>query len=84
MSLPFLRKKDAAVSTIMNIDRKPDEDKAEASESASPAMKAAAEDILRAIETKDAEHLALAIQAAFEIADSAPHVEGEHINESEE
>jgi hypothetical protein len=43
-----------------------------------------AEDILRAINMKDAKSLAEALRDAFEVIDAAPHVEGEHINESEE
>lgn len=42
-------------------------------------LKEAAEDILRAINSKSAMDLAKAIKSAFEICDSYPHEEGEHI-----
>jgi hypothetical protein len=42
-------------------------------------MKAAAEDLIHAVHNKDIEAVAAALRAAFEIADSEPHVEGEHI-----
>jgi hypothetical protein len=48
------------------------------------AMEACAREILEAISAKDPKKLASALQSAFEIADSQSHVEGEHIEESEE
>lgn len=48
-------------------------------------LEAACEDILMAISAKDAEHLANALRAAFDILDSEPHVEGPHVdNEQDE
>lgn len=43
-----------------------------------PGMEAAASDLLKAIAAGDAKAVAAALQAAFELADSMPHVEGEH------
>lgn len=43
----------------------------------------AAEDVLSAIAMKDATALAMALKSAFEILDASPHVEGEHLEESE-
>lgn len=48
-----------------------------------PALKAAAEDVLRAIDTKSPIDLAKALKAAFDICDSEPHEEGPHINEDQ-
>lgn len=47
-------------------------------------LEACADDIIRAINSKDSKMLAEAIKAAFEICDSEPHEEGPHTNESEE
>lgn len=70
MPLPFLQKKQ--MSGIIVSHRKKDgaglsEGEQEGSNSA---MEAAAEDILRAISSKDAQHLALALQAAYDICES--------------
>lgn len=43
-------------------------------------LEAAAEDLLRAIDSKDSAHLALALRAAFRVLDSEPHIEGTHLN----
>lgn len=43
-----------------------------------PALKEAAEDVLRAVEQKSVLDLAKALDAFFEIRDAMPHVEGEH------
>lgn len=48
-----------------------------------PGLKSAAEDILRAIESKSPIDLAKAIEAAFNACDSEPHEEGPHTNEEE-
>lgn len=45
------------------------------------AAKAAAKDILSAIEAKDESMLAAALESAFQIFDSQPHEEGDHTNE---
>lgn len=47
-------------------------------------LKAAAEDMLRALESKSVIDLAKSLKAAFEICDASPHAEGEHTNEEEE
>lgn len=44
----------------------------------------AAEDMISAMHMKDAKALADAMKAAFEIMESMPHEEGEHIAEEEE
>jgi hypothetical protein len=64
MPLPFLKsKKDAGVQTPMIKHREPDEGKD------NEALKACGQDILRAIKSDDAEHLALALKALIEICD---------------
>jgi len=42
-------------------------------------LESAAEDLCRAIEAKDYKAAASALRAAFELLDSQPHEEGEHI-----
>ncbi len=80
--LPFQKPK-AQTGVIMSV-RKPDGGTDEQGmDTDDHAMEAVAEDILRAISTKDSKSLAMAIRAAFEIADSEPHVEGPHLDEQE-
>lgn len=45
------------------------------------ALHSAADDLIRAIHAKDTVGVAAALQAAFEIADSRPHEEGEHTDD---
>lgn len=77
--LPFLKHKKQTASLIVST-RKPDgniqESHSEGDEDS--AMKAAAEDIMRAITSKDPQHLALALRAAFQILEAEPHEEGPH------
>ena len=49
-----------------------------------PELMAAADDLLSGIAMKDAKRVAEALSAAFEILDSMPHVEGEHMEEDVE
>lgn len=69
--LPFLSKNIKQTGVIVH-ERKPDETKDD------NGMKACAEDILRAIKDNDSEHLAQALNSAFQIFDAAPHEEGPH------
>lgn len=70
--LPFLQNKNKKVSgVILETRRTPDEKPQDESENSSAPLHAAAEDILRAIEAKDPKHLALALQAAYDICESA-------------
>lgn len=66
--LPFLKpnSKDGSgnASGVLTIERKPDTDKGP------DAMDAAAQDILRAIESKDYKHLAEALRSAYQICES--------------
>lgn len=73
--LPFLKLNKEASSSgpVESVERKPDE------EPEYDAMESAAEDLISAIHSKDAPAAAAALRAAFELADSQPHVEGEHI-----
>lgn len=74
--LPFLQKK--YQTGVIVSTRKPDEKVQEDQDDGKSGMKAAAQDILRAIKADDHEHLALALQNAFEIFDSSPHEEFDH------
>lgn len=82
--LPFLKNKQKMNQTgVIVQQRAPDEGKEEQEDGMDPALHAAAQDILRAISSNDSKHLALAIKAAFEICDAAPHHEGPHLEENE-
>lgn len=76
--LPFLKKsKEAGVQgPVDSIKREHDEDK----EQEFDAMEAVAEDLINALHSKDIKGAAAALKAAFEIADSQPHIEGPHGN----
>lgn len=71
MPLPFLAKKQ--MSGVIVSQRKKDGagiNEGETEGAGNHAMEAAAEDIIRAITSKDAQHLALALQAAYDICES--------------
>jgi len=74
--LPFLkRKQEGSMSADDDhVLRKPDEGSEEYD-----TMHAVAEDLLKAIEAKDVPGIAAAFRAGFELADSEPHEEGEHV-----
>ena len=73
--LPFLKQNQEGSSSgpIESVERKPDDG------SDYDSMESAAEDLISAVHSKDAKAVAAALRAAFELADSEPHVEGEHI-----
>lgn len=82
MSLPIFMsgklKKAQGISMVIHRPHdNPDQESHEAP------IRSAAEDILKAIEAKDVQGLAMALTAAFHILDSEPRVVGEHIEESE-
>lgn len=73
--LPFLKKKDGfASSSVINIDRKPDEPN-----DSNAGIEACAQDLISAVHAKDASAAASAIRAAFEMLESEPHEEGPHV-----
>jgi hypothetical protein len=73
--IPFLKhSKEASVAMPADtIERKPDDG------SDFDPLESAAEDLCNAIEAKDYKSAAAAIRAAFELLESQPHEEGEHI-----
>ncbi len=75
--LPFLKNKQQQSGVIVQ-NRTPDEPK----DSEDQGLMACAQDLIDAVHAKDAKRVASALKAAFEIADSEPHVEGEHLDES--
>lgn len=77
--LPFLKNKQNSTGIAMKM-RKPDsEESSEQQDDSNADLEICAIDILKAIKTNDIKLLAQALKTAFEIADSEPHVEGEHI-----
>lgn len=87
-SLPFLRKKnDAGIAGVMVQHRSPDNDGEEHKDQEyqpEAGLRACAKDLMDAINSGDHSKVAQALRAAFEILDSEPHVEGEHIEDKEE
>lgn len=84
--LPFLEPKKITSVIIArrgkpDLEASPEVDMSE--DSMDPGLKEAAEDVMRAFETKSVTDLAKALKSVFEICDASPHEEGEHINEEE-
>ncbi len=79
--LPFLKNKQYKNASLVIQERRPDSEDSALEKDDDAALHAAAQDILRAVESKDYKHLALALRAAFQIIDSEPHVEGEHMGD---
>lgn len=73
--LPFLKNKmEGSSSEPVEIKkREPDE------ESDYDGLHACAEDLMNAVHAKDIPGIAEALRAAFQVCDSEPHEEGEHI-----
>jgi hypothetical protein len=81
MVLPFLKRKEASSPGLIVKTRTPDEKPEENQEDdSSAAIHACAQDLILAVHSKDVKRTAEALTAAFEILDSMPHEEGEHIN----
>lgn len=83
--LPFLKPKQGS-GVIIQSHRSPDQssDESKEVEEINPGLIACAHDMIVALHSKDSKALAMAIKAAFEICDSEPHVEGEHVNSYDE
>lgn len=74
--LPFLKKnREAAASAPPDSIRREPDDGADAYDS----LHSAAEDLLKAVEAKNVKGIAEALRAAFELCESEPHEEEEHI-----
>lgn len=73
--LPFhkLNQDAAASGPVESIKRTPDEG------ADYDVLESAAEDLVRAVHSKDIKGVAVALRAAFELCDSMPHEEGPHI-----
>jgi hypothetical protein len=73
--IPFLKHtKEASVSAPLESQmRKPDE------EPEYDMLESAAHDLIAAVHSKDVKGVCVALRAAFEMLDSQPHEEGEHI-----
>lgn len=77
--LPFMQPKKMS-SVIMTKIRPSGETETDGEQGENIGLEAAAEDLLRAVASKDVKAVAEALQAAFDVCDSAPHVEGPHID----
>lgn len=68
--LPFLKPKIASTTVVGPASEMKKEDEMD------HGLMSASEDIIKAIHAKDATQLGVALKAAFDMLDSAPHVEG--------
>ena len=72
--LPFLKhKKEATQEGSASVTRKHDDG------SEYDPMESAAQDLKTSLESGDIKGIAAALRAAFDLADSEPHHEGEHV-----
>jgi hypothetical protein len=95
MPLPFLKKKDASIAGIIMKTREPDtfadqnikaaegEEKDENKDSQAMAIEACAEDLIKAVHSRDVKAAAQAMRDAFDILESMPHEEIEHDEQGE-
>ncbi len=80
--LPFLKHK--PVASLIISQRKPDAPSGQTEHSIdneNHAMEACAEDLIRAVHSKDSKAVAEALQSAFECMEREPHEEGPHTND---
>ena len=73
--IPYLKQaKEASVSAVPEVmKREPD------MEPEYDSLESAAEELIQAVHAKDTKGAAMALRSAFELMDSEPHQEGEHI-----
>jgi hypothetical protein len=79
--LPFLKRKQTPATGLIVKSRSPEAE--EPVEDKDASIKACAFDLIAAVHAKDVNAAASAIRSAFEILDSQPHEEGEHISQAE-
>lgn len=72
--LPFLKKKDSQIAGVVVKHREPDQ-KPEDQDSPSAGIEECAKALLQAIEAKNIQGIAAAMQDAFSILESQPHEE---------
>jgi hypothetical protein len=77
--LPFLKRDRQASGISTTVYRKPDYEQSEEHEG----LAACSKDLIEGIQTDDKQKVAAALKAAFQILDSEPHEEGEHLDEQE-
>lgn len=86
--LPFLKQKKSGAAIVTNYnssgfkkEQEPEENQGSSSASdAEAGLLACAQDLIKALEKKDSLAVASALKSAFEICDSQPHQEGEHVD----
>lgn len=79
--LPYLKKaKESQTSGLIVQQRTPDET---SEPKDTTGIEACADELIRAVHSKDSKAVASALKDAFDILDSMPHEEGEHLNESD-
>ncbi len=77
--LPFLKNKDASVAGLIIKNRTPDEKPEQDQDDSSAAIESCAQELIRAVHAKDTKAVSEALKDAFEILESMPHEEGEHV-----
>ena len=78
--LPFLKNKQRTQTGIVQQVRSPDTEENQEDSNPDASIEACAQDLIDAVHAKDVKAASEAIKAAFEILDSQPHEEGEHIS----
>lgn len=79
-NIPFLKNK--RVAGLIIAHRKKDSiDESHSVDDEDAGLHAVSADLIRAIHDKDVSAVSKALESAFQILDSRPHVEGEHLGE---
>jgi hypothetical protein len=84
MNLPFLKSRKLAQVIIARKKPEGGIEPMHAEDEQDPALMSAADDLISAVHMKDSKAVADALQAAFEICDSMPHEEGQHLDMDED
>lgn len=84
MNLPFLKNKNISGSIMTTKVREPDQKPDENQDDGDAGLMSAAQDLVNAIQAGDPKGCAQALRAAFQILDSEPHDEGEHLDDAQE
>ncbi len=78
--LPFLKPKDKSVAGLIIKTRTPDEKPEDAQEDPASEIHECSQALIHAVHAQDVKAVSQAIKDAFDILDSMPHEEGEHIS----
>jgi len=77
--LPFLKPKDRSVAGLIIKTRTPDEKPEDQQDDPSAAIHECSQALIKAVHAQDVKAVSAALKDAFDILDSMPHDEAEHV-----